>query len=79
MVPGGAVVVVNVKLSQSPHLVPSNARTHIVSLPVALPPESFSGSVGYTINFIGIGAGIALLVVDHLRRRRTAAATTAPA
>src|SRR5262249_53827494 len=34
-----------------------------ISLPVALPPESFTG--GYTINFIGIGAGIALLVFDH--------------
>jgi TRAP transporter 4TM/12TM fusion protein len=46
-----------------------------LSLPIALPPESFTG--GYTINFIGIGAGIALLVIDHLRRRRAAA--TAPA
>jgi TRAP transporter 4TM/12TM fusion protein len=48
----------------------------LVSLPVALPPESFTG--GYAINFIGIGAGIALLVVDHLRRKRIAA-TPAPA
>ena len=39
-----------------------------VALPIALPPESFTG--GYTINFIGIAAGIALLVFDHLRRRR---------
>src|SRR4029079_12440794 len=30
-----------------------------VPLPIALPPESFTG--GYTINFIGIAAGIALL------------------
>ena len=36
-----------------------------VALPIALPPESFTG--GYTINFIGIAAGIALLVFDHLR------------
>ena len=47
-----------------------------VALPIALPPESFTG--GYTINFIGIAAGIALLVVDHLRRRRRAP-TAAPA
>jgi hypothetical protein len=40
----------------------------LVALPIALPPESFSG--GHTVNFIGIAAGIALLVVDHLRRRR---------
>jgi TRAP transporter 4TM/12TM fusion protein len=39
-----------------------------VALPIALPPESFTG--GHTINFIGIAAGIALLVFDHLRRRR---------
>ena len=43
-----------------------------VALPIALPPESFPG--GYTINFIGIGLGIGLLVMDHLRRRRTAVA-----
>jgi hypothetical protein len=46
-----------------------------LTLPVALPPESFTG--GYTINFIGIAGGIALLVFDHLRRRR--AVTAAPA
>ena len=48
----------------------------LISLPVALPPESFTG--GYTINFIGIAAGIAVLVFDHVRRRK-AAATAAPA
>jgi hypothetical protein len=40
-----------------------------------LPPESFTG--GYYVNFVGIAAGIALLVVDHLRRasaKREAAA-----
>ena len=41
-----------------------------VSIPVALPPESFTG--GITINFIGIAAGIALLVIDHIRRRAVA-------
>jgi len=48
-----------------------------LSLPIALPPESFNG--GYTVNFVGIGAGIALLVIDHLRRRRNATTTAAPA
>jgi len=47
-----------------------------LALPIALPPESFTG--GYTVNFIGIGLGIALLAFDHLRRRK-AAATAAPA
>jgi TRAP transporter 4TM/12TM fusion protein len=42
-----------------------------LSLPIALPPESFSG--GYTINFIGIAAAIALLLLDHLRRRAAVA------
>ena len=45
-----------------------------VGLPIALPPESFTG--GYTINFVGIAAGIALLVFGHLQRRKAA---TAPA
>ncbi len=44
----------------------------VLALPIALPPESFTG--GYTINFIGIGAGIALLLFDHFRRRSAAAA-----
>jgi len=48
-----------------------------LALPIALPPESFTG--GHWVNFIGIGLGIALLAVDHLRRRRAAATTTAPA
>jgi TRAP transporter 4TM/12TM fusion protein len=50
--------------------VPARLLYGFVALPIALPPESFTG--GYTINFIGIGAGIALLVIDHLRRRRVA-------
>ena len=41
-----------------------------LALPIALPPESFNG--GYTVNFIGIGLGIALLVFDHLRRKKSA-------
>ena len=32
---------------------------------------------GYTVNFIGIGAGIALLVFDHLRRQKAAKISTA--
>jgi TRAP transporter 4TM/12TM fusion protein len=47
----------------------------LVAMPIALPPESFTG--GYTVNFIGIAAGIALLVIDHFRRRRAAAAAPA--
>ncbi len=48
----------------------------VISLPIVLPPESFTG--GYYVNFIGIAAGIALLVFDHLRRKK-AVATAAPA
>jgi TRAP transporter 4TM/12TM fusion protein len=47
---------------------PARLLYGFVSLPIAMPPESFPG--GYTVNFIGIGAGIALLLLDHLRRRR---------
>ena len=42
-----------------------------VSLPIVLPPESFPG--GHYVNFAGIAAGIALLVIDHLRRSSAAA------
>jgi hypothetical protein len=46
-----------------------------LALPIALPPEAVTN--GYTINFIGIGAGIALLVFDHLRRQKAAKISTA--
>lgn len=48
----------------------------LVSLPIVLPPEAVTG--GYFVNFIGIAAGIALLMFDHMRRKK-AAATVAPA
>jgi TRAP transporter 4TM/12TM fusion protein len=59
----------------TPLSMPARWLYGLVALPIALPPESFTG--GHTINFIGIGAGVAMLVIDHLRRRR--AATAAPA
>jgi TRAP transporter 4TM/12TM fusion protein len=40
----------------------------IGSLLILLPPDPF-GMTGYTINFIGVGMAIALLAVEHLRRR----------
>jgi TRAP transporter 4TM/12TM fusion protein len=52
----------------TPLSVPMRLVYGLIALPIALPPESFSG--GHAVNFIGIAAGIALLVVDHLRRRR---------
>jgi TRAP transporter 4TM/12TM fusion protein len=58
-----------------PLSVPMRFVYGFMALPIALPPESFSG--GYTINFIGIGAGIALLVFDHLRRKKTTRAAAA--
>lgn len=54
----------------APLPVPMRFIYGLVALPIALPPESFTG--GHTVNFIGIAAGIALLVIDHLRRRRRA-------
>jgi TRAP transporter 4TM/12TM fusion protein len=38
----------------------------VVAAFIALPPESFAG--GYYVNFVAIAAGIALLVIEHLRR-----------
>ena len=43
---------------------------------IVLPPDPF-GMTGYTINFVGIAAGIALLVMEHLRRKATTASATA--
>jgi TRAP transporter 4TM/12TM fusion protein len=37
----------------------------VIALAIVLPPESFGG--GYYVNFIGIGAGVGLLVLDYLR------------
>ena len=42
---------------------------------MTLPPDPF-GITGHTINLIGLGVSIALLIVEHLRRR-TAAPRTA--
>jgi hypothetical protein len=44
-------------------------------LPIVLPPESFAG--GHYVNFAGIAAGIALLLIDHLRRTSAAKAKVA--
>ncbi len=35
---------------------------------ILLPPDPF-GMTGHTINFVGAGAAVALLVVEHIRRR----------
>jgi hypothetical protein len=50
---------------------PARVLYGAVSLLIVLPPESFTG--GYYANFAGIAAGVALLVVDHLRRASAAA------
>jgi TRAP-type uncharacterized transport system fused permease subunit len=41
---------------------------------ILLPPDPF-GMTGHTINLIGLGASIALLIVEHLRRRAVAPRT----
>jgi TRAP transporter 4TM/12TM fusion protein len=55
---------------------PARVLYGVVSVPIALPPETFAG--GYYVNFIGIATGIAVLVIDHLRRKATRAAMAAP-
>ena len=51
----------------APISIPARILYGVIALPIVLPPESFTG--GHYINFLGIAAGIALLVADYLRRR----------
>jgi TRAP transporter 4TM/12TM fusion protein len=57
-----------------PLTMPARLLYGALSLPIVLPPETFAG--GHYVNLAGIGAGVVLLVVDHLRR---SAARRAPA
>jgi TRAP transporter 4TM/12TM fusion protein len=54
---------------------PSRLLYATLALLIVLPPESFAG--GYYVNVVGIAAGIALLIVDHLRRVSAAKAKVA--
>jgi len=56
----------------TPLSVPARLLYGLVSLPIVLPPESFTG--GHYVNFIGIAAGIVLLGIDYLRRETAAKA-----
>ena len=47
------------------------ARGGISAGLIVLPPDPF-GMTGHTINLIGIGVSVALLIVEHLRRRAAA-------
>jgi TRAP-type uncharacterized transport system fused permease subunit len=51
--------------------IPWRVAYGITGLLIWLPPDPF-GMTGYTINFIGIAAGVVLLAVEHLRRREVA-------
>jgi len=55
----------------TPLKLPARLIYGVVSIPIALPPEIFAG--GYYVNFIGIAAGVGLLIIDHSRRRNAAA------
>ena len=59
----------------TPLSMPMRLLYGLIALPIALPPETVAN--GYTVNFIGIGLGIALLVFDHLRRQKAAKISTA--
>jgi TRAP-type uncharacterized transport system fused permease subunit len=54
----------------APLTVPARLLYGATSLLIVLPPESFAGA--HYVNFAGIGTGIALLVVGHLRRATVA-------
>jgi TRAP transporter 4TM/12TM fusion protein len=56
----------------TPLTLPGRLLYGALALPIVLPPESFAG--GYYVNLAGIAAGIALLIVDHLRRTSAAKA-----
>ena len=60
----------------APLSIPWRVLYGIVGALIVLPPDPF-GMTGYTINFVGVTAGIALLVVEHLRRKAAVAAKTA--
>jgi TRAP transporter 4TM/12TM fusion protein len=55
---------------------PARVVYGIASLLIVLPPDPF-GMIGHYLNFAGIGTGIALLVVEHLRRTAAARAKAA--
>jgi TRAP transporter 4TM/12TM fusion protein len=60
----------------APLSIPWRAMYGIAACLILLPPDPF-GMAGHTINFVGCGVAIALLVVEHLRRRAAAAPRTA--
>jgi len=55
-----------------PLTIPWRVLYGALSLLVWLPPDPF-GAAGHTINLVGIAASIALLVVEHMRRRSSIA------
>jgi TRAP transporter 4TM/12TM fusion protein len=59
----------------TPLTLPARLLYGALALPIVLPPESFAG--GHYVNFAGIAAGIALLLIDHLRRTSAAKAKVA--
>jgi TRAP transporter 4TM/12TM fusion protein len=59
----------------TPLMLPARVLYGALSVLIVLPPESFAG--GYYVNFAGIAAGIALLIVDHVRRTSAAKAKVA--
>ena len=52
----------------APLSIPWRAMYAVAALLIVLPPDPF-GMTGHAINLVGIGVSIALLVVEHLRRR----------
>ena len=56
----------------APLSIPWRAMYAVAALLIVLPPDPF-GMTGHAINLVGIGVSIALLVVEHLRRRANVA------
>ena len=60
----------------APLSVPWRVMYALAALLIVLPPDPF-GATGYMINFVGCSAAVALLIVEHLRRRAAAPPRTA--
>jgi TRAP transporter 4TM/12TM fusion protein len=59
----------------APLSIPWRALYGVAAGLILLPPDPF-GMTGHTINLIGLGVSVALLIVEHLRRRTAAPRTT---
>jgi TRAP transporter 4TM/12TM fusion protein len=68
----GTAAILGFALTMLP--VPWRIAYGVAAALILLPPDPF-GMAGYTINIVGIGVSIALLIVEHMRRKAAAPRT----